>query len=89
MTTSAPPVAMTPAKTVGVTASDAKKRLTSPWASLIAIIIAVLWTIPTVGLLITSFRRQLDIQRTGWWTAFTHPFSEPWTLDNYRRALTT
>ena len=89
MTTSAPPVSLTPARTVAVTASDAKKRLTNPWASLIAILIAILWTIPTIGLLITSFRRQLDIQRTGWWTAFTHPFSEPWTLDNYRRALTT
>ena len=89
MTTSAPPATLTPARTVAVTASDAKKRLTSPWASLIAIIIAILWTIPTVGLLITSFRRQLDIQRTGWWTALTNPFAEPWTLDNYRRALTT
>jgi alpha-glucoside transport system permease protein len=89
MTTSAPPVALTPGRTVAVTASQAKKRLTSPWASLIAIIIAVLWTIPTVGLLITSFRRQLDIQRTGWWTALTNPLSEPWTLDNYRRTLTT
>jgi alpha-glucoside transport system permease protein len=89
MTTSAPPVTLPASRQVAVTASDAKKRLTSPWASLIAIIIAVLWTIPTFGLLITSFRRQLDIQRTGWWTAFTHPFSEPWTLDNYRRALST
>jgi alpha-glucoside transport system permease protein len=87
MTTSAPPITVTPAKTVAVTATAAKKRLTSPWASLIAIIIAVLWTVPTVGLLITSFRRQIDIQRTGWWTALSHPFSEPWTLDNYRRAL--
>ncbi len=87
MTTTTPPITVTPATTVAVTATAAKKRLTSPWASLIAIIIAVLWTVPTVGLLITSFRRQLDIQRTGWWTSLAHPFSEPWTLDNYRKAL--
>ena len=37
-------------------ASSAHKALTSPWASIAAIVIAILWTIPTIGLLITSFR---------------------------------
>jgi alpha-glucoside transport system permease protein len=67
-------------------AGDAARAITSPWASLAAIIIAVLWTVPTAGLLITSFRRQIDIQRSGWWTVFTDPGDL--TLDNYREALT-
>ena len=62
----------------------AKKRLTSPWASGIAIIIAVLWTIPTFGLLVTSFRPSEDIRRDGWWNFFAGPDV---TLDNYQEAL--
>lgn len=65
-------------------ASVAKHRLTTPWASLAAIVIATLWTLPTLGLLITSLRPQLDIQRSGWWNVFRHP---NFTLDNYRQVL--
>jgi alpha-glucoside transport system permease protein len=62
---------------------SAHKALTSPWASLVAILIAVLWTIPTVGLFITSFRSEDDINSSGWWTGLTGPF----TLDNYDQVL--
>ncbi|WIM98946.1 carbohydrate ABC transporter permease [Actinoplanes oblitus] len=62
-------------------AAVAKKRLSSPWASLAAIVIAILWTLPTFGLLLSSFRPELAIKRTGWWTFFTDPQV---TLDNYR-----
>ncbi|AEV83473.1 sugar ABC transporter permease [Actinoplanes sp. SE50] len=62
-------------------AAVAKKKLSSPWASLAAIVIAVLWTIPTFGLLVSSFRPELAIKRTGWWTFFSDPQV---TLDNYR-----
>ena len=34
-------------------AGDAARAISSPWASLAAIIIAVLWTVPTIGLLVT------------------------------------
>jgi alpha-glucoside transport system permease protein len=65
-------------------ASTARKALTSRAASLVAIVIAVLWTIPTAGLLITSFRTQKDINISGWWNVFSHP---NFTLDNYRAVL--
>ncbi len=65
-------------------AGDAKTKLSSPWASAIAIALAVLWTIPTFGLLVTSFRPELNIRRTGWWTYFSNPGL---TLDNYKEAL--
>ncbi|MHC2999581.1 carbohydrate ABC transporter permease [Microbacterium sp. HJ5] len=61
-----------------------KKRLTSRWATLAALIIALLWTIPTFGLLISSFRPRELIQTTGWWTIFEN---WGWTLDNYATAL--
>ncbi|GAA0582241.1 carbohydrate ABC transporter permease [Paractinoplanes ferrugineus] len=59
----------------------AKKKLSSPWASLAAIVIAVLWTIPTFGLLVSSFRPERAIKRTGWWTFFSDPQV---TFDNYK-----
>lgn len=38
----------------------------------VLIIICLLWTIPTIGLLVSSFRTREDIQVSGWWTIFPH-----------------
>ena len=65
-------------------AGRVKRRLTSPVATVAALIIAVLWTIPTFGLFISSFRPAELIQTTGWWTIFQNP---GFTLDNYRDVL--
>ena len=73
-----------PESTVTKSARTARKRLTSPWASLAALVLAVLWTIPTFGLLVTSFRPERAIKTTGWWTFFSDPVV---TLDNYRTVL--
>jgi alpha-glucoside transport system permease protein len=35
-------------------------------------IICILWTIPTLGLFISSFRPRDDINSSGWWTIFPH-----------------
>ena len=56
-----------------IRATEAKTKLTSPWATSIAIVMAILWTIPTFGLLVTSIRPQASIQNSGWWTWFTNP----------------
>ncbi|NLI17986.1 MAG: carbohydrate ABC transporter permease [Actinomycetales bacterium] len=61
-------------------AIDAKNRLSSPWATAAAIIIAVLWTIPTFGLFVTSFRPAAEIRTSGWWTFFANPAI---TTENY------
>ena len=65
-------------------AESSRKTLTNRWASLGALVIAVLWTIPTAGLLISSFRPEDDIKSTGWWHIFTSP---SFTLDNYQAVL--
>lgn len=67
-----------------VLAKRARKRFSRPWASLTAIIIAVLWTTPTFGLLLSSFRPENEIKTTGWWTFFSNP---NFTLDNYNEVL--
>ncbi len=54
-------------------------------AVLIAIMLA--WTVPTAGLLVSSFRPGQSIATSGWWTAFQTPFE--FTLENYQRVLTT
>ncbi|WP_166984398.1 carbohydrate ABC transporter permease [Paramicrobacterium fandaimingii] len=61
-----------------------KRRLTSRPASAIALLIAVIWTIPTFGLFISSFRPPELLQSTGWWTIFQNP---GFTLDNYQEVL--
>jgi alpha-glucoside transport system permease protein len=78
--TTTPPIVPAPASA----AARAKKGLTSPWASLAALLIAVLWTLPTFGLLVSSFRPERAIKTTGWWTFFSNPTV---TMDNYREAL--
>lgn len=35
-------------------------------------LVCLLWTIPTLGLLISSFRDRIDINSSGWWTVFPH-----------------
>ena len=52
------------------------------------VVIVILWTIPTLGVLITSFRPEDAVNTSGWWEAFAHPFrATEWTLENYRIAL--
>ncbi len=62
-----------------------KERLTSPWATAAAILIATLWTIPTFGLLVSSFRTPEEIRSNGWWNMFVSP---SFTLENYFEVLT-
>jgi alpha-glucoside transport system permease protein len=55
----------------------------------VIIIIAFVWTLPTVGLLISSFRDPVAIQSSGWWEALLHPFeASQWTVQNYATVFT-
>jgi alpha-glucoside transport system permease protein len=63
-----------------------EKKLTSKWATAAAIIIAFVWTIPTFGLFVSSFRPADDIASTGWWHIFINP---AFTLENYGDVLFT
>jgi len=62
---------------------------------LIIIIILIVWIVPTIGLLVTSFRPLPLINTSGWWTAFStnatnanyDQVSERFTIDNYIDAL--
>lgn len=62
----------------------ARDVFSSPIASAAAVIIAVVWTIPTFGLLVSSIRPEKDINSNGWWNFFLQPNI---TLDNYTQVL--
>jgi alpha-glucoside transport system permease protein len=61
-----------------------KQRLTSRRATAAAIIIAVIWTVPTFGLLVSSFRPEDNIKGNGWWNVLT---DRQFTLENYADVL--
>jgi len=65
------------------------KRLWERWpVKLAVIVIVVLWLIPTLGLLISSFRIKAITEAEGWWTFFASPFEfGQWTLDHYSTVL--
>ena len=48
-------------------------------------VISLVWLLPTVALLVSSFRPASETSTTGWWTAFTLPFQ--FTLENYDAVL--
>ena len=66
------------------TAGRVRRSLSGRLASLVAVLIALLWTAPTFGLFLSSFRPADQIKTTGWWTFFGSPAL---TLDNYREVL--
>ena len=61
---------------------DGRRR--SPLAMIVMPLLALLWTVPTIGLLVTSFRTREAAASTGWWSALTQG---GWTLDNYAQVL--
>jgi alpha-glucoside transport system permease protein len=81
------PAAVTPAPRAVVVSTKTGLPPKRPWLSIILGIVAVLWLVPVIGLLITSFRTTTDAQTTGWWTVFTNFFTSAWTFDNYTNAL--
>ncbi|MGO2060090.1 MAG: carbohydrate ABC transporter permease [Microbacterium gubbeenense] len=73
-----------PAKKPGSAAGSFKKLVGNRIGSAVALVIAVLWTVPTVGLFVSSFRPESEIKSSGWWTIFANP---QFTLDNYASVL--
>jgi len=64
------------------TMKDGRKR--SLVATITMPLLALLWTIPTIGLLVTSFRSREAAASTGWWSSL---WEGGWTFHNYATVL--
>ena len=54
----------------------------------VVILIAILWFVPTIGVLVTSFRPAQDVAQSGWWTVLGGiSDSVRFTLHNYKMVL--
>ncbi len=53
--------------------------------NIVVILLCLIWSVPTLGLLISSFRPRNLISLTGWWEAFKTPLQ--FTFDNYTHVL--
>ncbi|TMC20025.1 MAG: carbohydrate ABC transporter permease [Chloroflexi bacterium] len=51
----------------------------------LVVIIGLLWSIPTFGLFVSSFRPGTLIKTTGWWTSLVPPWN--FTIENYQQVL--
>jgi len=51
----------------------------------LVILLMAFWLIPTIGLLVNSFRPAADVANSGWWTGLLSP--QNLTLDNYATVL--
>ena len=68
------------------------ERLVSPSAAIVVWVflgtLVMVWTVPTLGLLVSSLRSAEAVAGSGWWTTFLRPEIAPeWTLQNYVRVL--
>lgn len=64
--------------------SSGRQIFSSKIAAVVVWSITILWTIPTFGLLVTSFRNGDAIYESGWWSAFSSP---KFTLQNYKEVF--
>jgi len=56
---------------------------------LVLVVLCLLWLVPTLGIVVTSFRTVDAANSSGWWTVITSPLDlTQYTIDNYRQAWT-
>ncbi|MFN2164863.1 MAG: carbohydrate ABC transporter permease [Anaerolineae bacterium] len=60
------------AQTQKIGSSKRQQRISGCLVNGALIFLVIIWLIPTIGLLVSSFRTRFDIQTSGWWTLLPH-----------------
>ena len=81
VTTAAPPPPPVYSEPVGRSLAASLSSKPGRW---VVYILVFLWTIPTFGVFVSSFRDEVAVKTTGWWTVFWQPHL---TLQNYKSVL--
>ncbi|MDI9439898.1 MAG: carbohydrate ABC transporter permease [Limnochordia bacterium] len=73
-----------------MTRQKLKNKMPKIVINLVVLVSMLLWIVPTVGLLITSFRPASDVVYSGWWTVLTSPLKfTQYTVENYKAVLSS
>ena len=84
----AEPVLAEPAESAPRSLATGDERSAGWFVRITVLVVVIIWLIPTMGVLITSFRPEALVNASGWWTVFANPFKAgQWTLENYSLAL--
>jgi alpha-glucoside transport system permease protein len=62
-----------------------RRLLDNSLLTTLVVLIGLLWSVPTIGLFVSSFRPGNLIKTTGWWTALVPPWN--FTIENYQQVL--
>jgi alpha-glucoside transport system permease protein len=65
--------------------SHVRRLLDNSLLTTLVVLIGLLWSVPTIGLFVSSFRPGNLIKTTGWWTALVPPWN--FTIENYQQVL--
>lgn len=65
------------------------RALTRSPLHIVIVAVCFIWMLPSLGLLISSFRPALDVTISGWWSVFETPFRfTQFTVQNYIEVIT-
>ena len=56
-------------------------------STLTLLVLVVIWSAPTLGLLITALRDRDEAAASGWWTAVADPFNQIWSFASFEKAI--
>ncbi|MGB8345017.1 MAG: carbohydrate ABC transporter permease [Ktedonobacteraceae bacterium] len=74
-----------PAPRRGRRISSVQRAAASPGVTILVVVIALLWSVPTFGLFVASFRPPTLITSTGWWSGLIPPWN--FTITNYENVI--
>ncbi|HBN95919.1 MAG TPA: sugar ABC transporter permease, partial [Firmicutes bacterium] len=73
-----------------MTMQKLKRSLPRIVVNIVVIAAIALWLIPTLGLLVTSFRPASVVAYSGWWTVLSSPLKfTQYTIENYHSVLSS